>query len=397
MDLFDRDALQELAHADTERCVSLYMPTSHVEAELAQNPIRLKNLLRQARQQLKEAGLREPDIDALLAPAQTFQESGEAWGTLNEGLAAFFSRAGARFYRVPLDVEELVVTANRFHLKPLFPILASNNRFYVLALSKNRVQLYQGTHFRLDEMQVEDIPESLAEALFYDDPERSLQHHTGNRVGGRGDAIFHGQGVQDEDHRSRPQDALKRFFRQVDHGVSDELHDETAPLLLAGVEHYLPIYREINSYPHLIAGEIVAGNPDHLSPHQLHEKAWEIIEPLFLQVQQTALDQFEQARQSDGLASEDLKEIVPAAVFSRVDTLFVPIGVHCWGRYDPEGNIVTIHDTQQPGDSDLYDLAAVQTYLHGGTVHALRPENMPVEQGLAATFRYPAQVEAVES
>lgn len=397
MDLFDRDALEALAHANTERCVSLYMPTAHVEAQLSQNPIRLKNLLRQARQQLKEAGLREADIEALLAPAQPFQESLEAWGTLNEGLAAFFDSSGARFYRIPLQVEELVVTSRRFHLKPLFPLLASNNRFYVLALSKNRVQLYQGTHAGLDEMQVEDMPGSLVEALFYDDPERSLQHHTGNRVGGRSDAIFHGQGVQDEDHRSRPQDALRRFFRQVDHGVFDELHDDSAPLLLAGVEHYLPIYREVNSYPHLIADEIVAGNPDHLSPHQLHGKAWEVIEPLFQQTQQASLAEFERARQTDGLASEDVKEIIPAAVFSRVDTLFVPIGVHLWGLYDPDDNAVTINETQQPGDNDLYDLAAVQTYLHGGTVHALRPENMPVESGLAATFRYPAQVEAVES
>jgi hypothetical protein len=94
------------------------------------------------------------------------------------------------------------------------------------------------------------------------------------------------------------------------------------------------------------------------------------------------------------MSSTDLREIIPAAVFSRVETLFVPIGEHQWGRYDRDANTVILHDKQESGDADLYDLAAVHTYLNGGNVQALRTENMPVDEGLAATFRFPANVEA---
>lgn len=56
--------------------VSLFLPTHRAGPEVQQNPIRLKNLLRQAKQMLLERGRRRPDAEALLEPAQglLFQE-----------------------------------------------------------------------------------------------------------------------------------------------------------------------------------------------------------------------------------------------------------------------------------------------------------------------------------
>lgn len=395
MEYFHRDMLRALAETQTTPCVSLFMPVYRAEATRAQDRIRLKNLLKQTRNQLKEAGHEEAAITTLLQPLQQLTEQ-ESWGTLGDGLAAFLSPDDASIYRVPLDLEEMVVVAERFHLKPLFPLIASNNAFYLLALSKNQVKLFQGSHQGLNEIQTDEIPSSIEEALFYDDPEQSVQHHTGNRAVGRHDAVFHGQGVQDDDKRSRPHDEMKRFFRHIDNGVKEVLQGETAPLLLAGVEEHLPIYQTANSYPHLIETEVVAGNADHLSAHELHKKAWAVIEPIFMKAQQDDVERYKSLDNSNGLSSSDLKEIIPAAAFRRIETLFVPIGQHVWGRYDAESNTVTLHDEQEQGDEDLLNFAAVQTYLNGGTVHALRPENMPAETSLAATFRFPAQVEAVE-
>lgn len=394
MDTFDRESLRDLATTDDRVCVSIFMPTNRADAEHGQNRIRLKNLVREARQHLKQIG-HDEHSEALLKPAQAWIER-ESWGELSDGVAGFLTPDSAQFYRVPLDLDPLVFVGERFHLKPLFPLLAGNNRFYVLALSKNSVRLFQGSHEALSEVQTDEIPSSIVEALYYDDPERSIQSHTGNRSAGRHDTIYHGQGVQDEDKRRRPHDALHRFFNDIDRGVRETLQDEVAPLLLAGVEHYLPIYREVNSYAHLVASDIVGGNADHLSPHELHKRAWAHIEPHFQTAQTEAISHFKELAAQDGLASQDVKEIIPAAFFSRVDTLFVPIGKHLWGHYDPDTNAVQIHETREAGDDDLFDVAAVQTFLNGGTVHALRPENMPAEATLAATFRYPASVEAVE-
>ena len=152
MDPVNREALRLLAQTQSNPCVSMYMPTYHVEVELPQNAIRLKNLLREAHRELKAAGYRDDEADQVLLPAHTFLERTDSWSALSDGLALFLTPSAMYLYRVPLAMEELVVTGRRFHLKPLFPLLASNNQFYVLTLSKHKVGLYQGSHHTLNEV-----------------------------------------------------------------------------------------------------------------------------------------------------------------------------------------------------------------------------------------------------
>lgn len=393
MDLFNRERLRVLAEAEADPCVSLYMPTVRFEAEQEQNAIRYKNLLKEARSRLKERGLREERIEKILKPAQDRLDDTAYWRSLSDGLAVFLTENGSRFYRLPVDFEELAVVNTRPHLTPLFPLIASNNRYYVLALSQNRVQLFQGTHFALSEIKATEIPTSITEALAFDDPEQSLQEHTAARAGGRSDTVFHGQGGDEDDTSNRPHADLKRFFDQIDNGVREALQGENAPLVLAGVKYYLPLYREANKYAALVEDQIAPGNPEHLEPKELHAKTWALVEPRFQEAQNESADQFHHQHGSEGgLASDSLHEIVPASVFSRINTLFLPVDAHCWGRYDAEANTVELHEEQEVGDEDLLNVAAVQTYLNGGTVHALRPEHMPTRgQLVAATFRYPAE------
>jgi hypothetical protein len=40
-----------------------------------------------------------------------------------------------------------VVVTDRFHIKPLLPLLSGDGRFYVLALSQSEVRLLQGTRY----------------------------------------------------------------------------------------------------------------------------------------------------------------------------------------------------------------------------------------------------------
>ncbi len=399
MDLFSRQTLRTLAETQHDPCISLFMPTFRFESDQEQNPIRYKNVLKEAHRMLEANGLREDQIEPLLASARERLEDTMFWRNVSDGLAVFLTPEETRFYRLPLDFEELVVTGERFHLTPLFPLIASNNRFYVLALSQNYVRLYQGTHHAISEVEAKEIPENILQsALRFDDTEEQIQYHTANRAGGREDMAVHGQAAASDDASHRPKDRLNRFFQEVSQGVHEVLGDETAPLVLAGVEYYLPLYREVNDYPYLIEDEIVAGNPEHQHPKELHAKAWEVVEPLFQASQQEAVDQFHQQMGNGNLASSDLNEIIPASIYSRVHTLFVPIGRHRWGHYDTDANAVVLHEDHEPGDEDLLNLATVSAYLNGGTVHALRPENMPDGgEDLAATFRYAADVSASEA
>jgi hypothetical protein len=388
MNILSRDDLRTLMGKHKGLCVSIFMPTHRAGREIQQDPIRLKNLLGEAEEALTLSGLRTPDAQELLEPAEKLLQDSLFWQRQSDGLALFLSSEAFRYYRLPFDFDELVVVTDRFHVKPLFSLLSGGGQFYVLALSQNEVRLLQGTRYSVSEVDLEGMPESLAETLRYNDPEKRLQFHTSTRTpGGKGErpAMFHGHGVASADD---PKDYISRYFHQVDEGLRDLLRDEQALLVLAGVDYLHPIYKEANTYAYLI-DEGIEGNPEELKARELHEQAWAMVHPLFLAAQKEAAAQYRQlAGAGSEQASNDLKEIVPAAYHGRVETLFVTVGLQKWGSFDPDTNVVHLHEEAEPGDEDLLDFAAVQTLLNSGTVYAVDSEKVPDEALLAAVFRY---------
>jgi hypothetical protein len=383
MNLLPKDELQTLIQPPGGLCVSIFIPTYRTGVETQQNLIRLKNLLAEAEEALIAHDLRLPEAQKLLAPVQTLQEDGLFWQHQSDGLAIFVASNIFRYYCLPLKFEELAVVNEQFHLKPLLPLLSGDGRFYILALSQSTVRLLQGTRFSVNEVDLPDMPTSLAEALQYDDPEKQLQFHTGTapRPGHRA-AIFHSQGVGQDDENEN----LRRYLRQVAEGVQRLLKDEHVPLVLAGTSHLLAIYREVNDYSYLIK-EDVTGNPEPFSNEALHRQAWDMVEPYFLEAQQEAKTQYQQLAETRR-ASQDIREIVPAAHYGRIDTLFVATDDYKWGTFDPQTNTIELRNQPKPGDGDLLDRAAVQTLLKGGVVYALPSEQMPEETPMAAVFRY---------
>lgn len=388
MKVLTRDDLRTLIGKRDGWCVSIFVPTHRIGPETQQNPIRLKNLLGKAEEDLVAAGLRPPEAQKLLQPAETLLHDGLFWQHQSDGLALFVSPERFQHYRLPFDFEELAVVAERFHIKPLLPLLSGDGRFYVLALSQNEIRLLQGTRYSVSEVDLGEVPDSLAEALKYNDPEKRLQFHTSTRTpGGKGQrpAIFHGHGVASADD---PKDYILRYFHQVDEGLGDLLGGEETPLVLAGVDYLLPLYKEANTYPHLVA-EWIEGNPEELRAEELHEQAWPILRPLFLKAKREAAAQYRQlAGAGSERASSDLEEVIPAAYVGRVETLFVALHTQRWGAFDADTYEVRLHNEEEPGDEDLLDLAAVHTLVNGGTVYAVEPEKVPDGTPLAAVFRY---------
>jgi hypothetical protein len=370
-------------HKQQGPCISVFMPAHRAAPENQQNPIRFKNLLGEAEPQLLASGLRTPEVEKRLKPAQELLNNRSFWQHQSDGLSVFISPQTSRYYRLPLEFDELVVVTNRFHIKPLLTLFSGNGRFYLLALSQNEIRLFQGTRFSISEVELEGVPESIDQALKYDHPEKQLQFHT-RTPGGTGDraAMFHGHGVGTDDAKQN----IFRYFRQIDKGLHNLLKEEQAPLALAGVEYLLPIYRQANTYPYL-AAEGITGNPDELSAKELHGRAWSVVQPLFLKAQDEAATRYKQLV-GTGLASKDLKAIVSAAYHGRVESLFVPVRIQEWGTFDADANVVHLHQDAEPDDEDLLDLAAIQTLLHEGTVYAVKSEEVPDGAVLAAVFRY---------
>ncbi len=120
-----------------------------------------------------------------------------------------------------------------------------------------------------------------------------------------------------------------------------------------------------------------------------HDKTWPIVEADFQKSQQEFMDRFQQLFGGDtGKATNDLKQIIPAAYYQRVDSLLVAVDQQQWGLFDPSSETVYLHQDKETGDEDLLDLAATHTLLNGGTVYAVPPEQIPFSTPVAAIFRY---------
>lgn len=383
MKQLSRAALEELMQRREGPCVSMFSPMVKAGAETLQNPIRLKNLIRQAQDALVERGLGDKEARQLLAPAVELIDDRPFWQHQSVGLAVFVSEGFFRCYRLPLEVRELAVVEDRFHLKPLLPLLSGDGRFYVLALAQKRVRLLEATRHSVRELDLGDLPTSLNDALGYEVEESHLQYHSGTRTAqNSARPEYHGQGGGEDDVKLE----IQKFFNLLDNGVSSLVAEKDAPLVLAGVEFLFPIYRQVSDYPHLVEGG-VPGNHDGASPEELLEKAWPVVEPVFTRAQEEAAGRFHDLL-GTGQASGQLEDVLTAAFDGRVDTLFVALGTRLWGSFDEERRAVNRSDHNGPGTEDLVDYAAIQTLLKGGQVFAVPPEQVPDGGAVAAVYRY---------
>ena len=273
-DLVTKGDLQTLLTVKSP-CVSLYLSTHRGGSE--RDSVLWKNLLGEAQERLMARGLRRPEAAALLGPARKLLEDRVFWGGVSDGLAFFLVEGFTAAFRLPLPFPPLAAVADRAHVLPLLPLFSGDGRFYLLALSQNRVALLQGTHFGVHGIDVKGLPRSLEEAMRFHDADEPLLFHTHPALGlGRWGAVFHGHGVGVDDVK----DDLLRYFQQINRGLHELLREERAPLVLASVEYLWPLYRKANSYPLLLESG-VAGNPDRLSPRELHHRAWPLVEPVF--------------------------------------------------------------------------------------------------------------------
>ncbi|MBU7583022.1 MAG: hypothetical protein KAF91_08940 [Nostoc sp. TH1S01] len=391
MTLLSIEELKTLTGNTDKPCISLYMPMQKAGPEIRQNPIRFKNLIREAQTRLEAMEMNQGEANELLQPAMEL-DTGEFWENQDQGLAIFIAPGVFRYYQLPMEFQELVVVSDRFHIKPLLHLINHDGKFYVLALSQQDLKFFEGTRYGLNEVEIENLPKSLDEALLYDETAKEGQFRIATKKGSTSNPFsrsqpgaFHGQGSPDRDQH---QEAILQYFHIVDAELHEKLREETAPLILAGVDYLHPIYRQANSYTNLLEQGITR-RPELFQVDELHADAWEIVEPLFHESEQQAMELYQQLLgEATGTASSDLKEIVAAAYYQRVDSLFVPVREQVWGKFDPETMNVDIHPEPEPDDQDLLDFAAIHTILNGGRVYAVEPENMPSQVQVAGIFRY---------
>lgn len=399
-DQLTKETLTALNTGQQPPCLSIYLPMVRKGAETQQNAIRLKNLHRQATEELTQWRIQHPDritasaADELLQPLGALADDQAFLQHQSEGLAIFLTPERNEHFQLPTAVEERVVIGESFWLRPLIPLLSEEDDFYLLTLNQGGVQLLRANRHILAPVELGDaIPQSLAEALRFDDFERHLQYHTQTGMatdGGGRAAMYHGQGGADEASNT---ENILRFFRALDNGVRDLLEGGThPPLVLAGLPFLQGLYRQVNRYNNLLEDGI-DHDPEATTLAELHERAWTCVAPIFQADQARAVDQYQHLQGNhDERAMAKIEAVVPAAYFQRVDTLFLLSDEPVWGAFDVADNQVELHTDYQPGDNDLMNFAAIHTLLNGGTVYDMTAPELTApltgKSAVAAILRY---------
>lgn len=373
--------LKALMLEQAPRCISIYLSTQRAGLEMAHDQLRLRAFLQRAEETLKAEDWPQADVATLTQPAYQLLTDSDFWRHLGDGLALFLAPHRHWVWRLPHEFDDQCLVASRFQVKPLLAWLSEELTFYLLTLSQKSVRLFRGTHSELTEL--ETLPYNFKDSQHFDTWQKEVRTRSGAPVGaGRWSAIFYGSGGGAETYKAE----VQQFCHQIEHAVSERLRAEHTPLVLAGVDYLVAMYRTLNHYPHVVEGEIT-GNPDRLNPESLHARAWPLVQPLIRQRQAQALAQYRKLSSTHHV-THNLRKVVRGAHLGQVQTLFIAEGREQWGIFEPETQAIHLLEAPNPGADDLLNLAAIETLASQGTVYFLPVAEMPQQAELAALLRY---------
>lgn len=382
-----KERFTELANHTASCAISIYIPTHRAGVEVNEqfDQVGFKSVLNTVEQELKKKGLDQGEVQSFLEPGYELVRDQNFWRGLHDGLALFISEGFFKYIKMPVQTEQKIVIESSFYVTPLIPMMTSPEYFYLLVISKQNVKLFKADAFGMEPVAVE-VPQGIEEVKRLSDLDATTYRNSETGRRGNPAAIAgqsHGAGGGNPDGKAN----MATYFEAVDDILWREvLNKENAPLVLAGVEYEIPIYRSVCDY-HNIWEQALTGNREHQDTKSLYKDARELMQPYFDQRQVKALENYGN-RSATELTSSVVEDVVPAAYYGRVAQLFVCKGCHIWGTFDEVNNVIAVHENQQEGSEDLLDHAVVKTLSTGGEVFVLDREKMPAESMAAALMRY---------
>jgi hypothetical protein len=352
-DIPTRTEIERLLHTTADHCVSIYLPTHRITQETQQDRLLLKDLTKQAVEQLGQAGASSEQVDDIESHLQHLvEDDDEFWVDQAESLAIFASPHRFETHRLPNHLTAMVEVSDRFHVKPLLRAVTFPHAAWVLALAQGSVRLLEvGPSGSPKEVKVDDMPKDAWDS-------------SGNKV-----------------HKARE----TAYVRKVDTALRQVLTGSDLPLVLAAAQPMAARFRSVNTYPNLVA-EREHGNPEGTSDADLADAIRSILDDVYRDQMDELAEHFDE-RRSQGRTAVDLSDIARLATLGAVDTVLVDIDVSVPGSIDDVG-VVTFDEVDDGENYGIIDEIARRAMLNGGRVLALRAEDIPDGGPAAAMLRY---------
>ncbi len=369
VDLPTSAEIATLAAARDALSVSIYLPTTPHTQDTHADRIELKNLTKEAARQLHEAGADKRRCAELTEHLDDLIDDDEFWRFQARSLAILATPEHVHTFRLANVLEPMAEVSDRFHLKPLLRAVTFPQTAYVLALAENSVRLVEVSgDLPAVTVKIDGMPASAAASVGKSSindrsPSGRIQGSEGKKV------------------------RLRQFVRQVDQALRGLLAGSETPLVLATAATLGPIYRSVNSYPHLAAAGI-DGNPETLSDAELAERARGVLDGLHRKAV-AAWSELFATREAHGRATTDIAQIARAATLGAVASLLVDIDETVPGTIDEATGVVTFSEHAGAASYGVIDEIARRVILAQGKVLGVRKDDIPHGKSLAAILRYP--------
>ena len=386
--ILTKEIFSELANHKADCAISIFLGAhaSGVEINEHVDPVNFKNQLQEVSRRLSEKGKDQGYIESLLKPGFDLVRNFDFWTNMTPGLAIFIAEGFFKYIKMPVaPPEQLINIEPTFFVTPLISIMTCKEYFYLLVISKQCAKLFKADAWGMQRVDV-DLPQSIEEVKRISGLDATT--FRSGSSGSRGpvysqEGNYHGIGGGNPGDK----DNMLVYFEAVDDKLWDEvLHNENAPLLLAGVEYEIPIYRQACDY-HNVWPDALTGNRERQELHQLYKEAKECMKPYFEQKKMKALDMY-MNNSANSKTTSIVEDIVPAAYYSQISHLFVAKGEHLWGTFDEANNKLQLHDSSDSDGEHLIDNTVVKTLANGGEVFLLEKNEMPADAPMAAILRY---------
>lgn len=385
MTLITKKEIEDLHNVNQNICISIFIPTHRGGKKVLQeqDPLALKNQLKDVKHKLDKKGLNADDIAKFIDPIQKLIEDTSFWREQSDGLALFIADGVFHKYTLPVYFQEFNYVSNAFYLKPLMPMFTGDGSFFLVSLNRDDVKLYECTKHSFTAYDIEDlIPASKQDRVGFDYEEKNLQFRSG--ATGYGQTMYHGQ----EAATGKRKNEIKKYFRAINDGLEEIFRDHTMPLLIVAQRPLFDMYKEVNTYAHLMEENLVV-DFNSTDMFDIHEMAWERMEPVFDKPRKDKIAQFLE-HQGEGKTAIGIGEILPAAVNGQIEALFCENNEDILGVFTKENEVIKVLEGSDDGTTiSLMNLAAINTFLNGGDVYLLEKGEMPNPNSrVNALYRY---------
>ncbi|MFJ5533044.1 chemotaxis protein [Streptomyces sp. NPDC093261] len=364
MEALSPSTLAELRRPRPYPAVSVLAPTHRREPDNAQDRVRLRNALADAKKQLESdpAVTRERRIDV---ETQLDEALGEIDLTYTEDGVVIFAAPGEhQVWSLPRSVPERVMLSDTFLTRNLVAAQAAQRPFWVLAVSSDRVTLWSGGSGHVTEARIGGFPLTRGRENF--DTERRM------RIG-------------DIPSTFRDEDTL-HFLREADTAMGRILRQNPRRLYLTGEQAALSALDEAGG----VAREAVHVPHGGLA-HSTPEAVWQAIQPVIAAEDRRNVEtvgrELESARGHKAFAA-GVDEVWQNAVDGRIRLLAVEENYRVTVRDDAGDHLVPAESGDLDAREDIVDEIVERCLDTGAEVRFVPDGALGDAQGIAGVLRY---------